>query len=60
MYVPSRIAFIHVTNLLYSQYPACIIPFGKASKELDPEKMETGDDVQPDCVFFPPFAGLIS
>ncbi|KAJ5731330.1 uncharacterized protein N7483_005838 [Penicillium malachiteum] len=28
-------------------YPACIIPFGKASKELDPETMETGDEVQP-------------
>ncbi|KAJ5128804.1 hypothetical protein N7448_002517 [Penicillium atrosanguineum] len=35
-----------IWNLL--DYPACIIPFGKASKELDPEKMETGDDVQPD------------
>ncbi|KAJ5681849.1 amidase [Penicillium maclennaniae] len=33
-------------NLL--DYPACIIPFGKASKELGPEKMQTGDDVQPD------------
>ncbi|CAI7663578.1 unnamed protein product [Penicillium glandicola] len=30
-------------------YPACIIPFGKASKELDPEPMTTGyDDSQPD------------
>ncbi|KAJ5362604.1 hypothetical protein N7541_003448 [Penicillium brevicompactum] len=29
-------------------YPACIIPFGKASKELDPEPMTTSDDVQPD------------
>ncbi|KAJ5659364.1 hypothetical protein N7507_005815 [Penicillium longicatenatum] len=28
-------------------YPACIIPFGKASKELDPEPMETDDKVQP-------------
>ncbi|KAJ5675544.1 hypothetical protein N7462_008441 [Penicillium macrosclerotiorum] len=35
-------------NLL--DYPACIIPFGKASKELDPEKFETGDDVQPDYI----------
>ncbi|CRL26866.1 Amidase [Penicillium camemberti] len=29
-------------------YPACIIPFGKASKELDPEPMTTSDDAQPD------------
>ncbi|CAI7661113.1 unnamed protein product [Penicillium bialowiezense] len=29
-------------------YPACVIPFGKASKELDPEPMATSDDVQPD------------
>ncbi|OOQ84839.1 general amidase-B [Penicillium brasilianum] len=29
-------------NLL--DYPACIIPFGKASKELDPEELKTGDD----------------
>ncbi|KAJ5977145.1 hypothetical protein N7501_000487 [Penicillium viridicatum] len=29
-------------------YPACIIPFGKASKELDPEPMTTSDDQQPD------------
>ncbi|KAG0153169.1 hypothetical protein PDIDSM_5019 [Penicillium digitatum] len=29
-------------------YPACIIPFGKVSKELDPEPMTTADDVQPD------------
>ncbi|KAJ5503403.1 Amidase [Penicillium fimorum] len=29
-------------------YPACIIPFGKASKELDPEPMTTGGDTQPD------------
>ncbi|KAJ5920425.1 hypothetical protein N7516_011283 [Penicillium verrucosum] len=28
-------------------YPACIIPFGKASKELDPEPMTTSDDAQP-------------
>ncbi|KAJ5810238.1 general amidase-B [Penicillium pulvis] len=28
-------------------YPACIIPFGKASKELDPEPMKTDDKVQP-------------
>ncbi|CAL5873664.1 uncharacterized protein PFLUO_LOCUS7946 [Penicillium psychrofluorescens] len=33
-------------NLL--DYPACIIPFGKASKELDPEEIKTGDEVQPD------------
>ncbi|CAG8004237.1 unnamed protein product [Penicillium salamii] len=29
-------------------YPACIIPFGKASKQLDPNAMATLDDVQPD------------
>ncbi|OQE39114.1 hypothetical protein PENCOP_c007G08507 [Penicillium coprophilum] len=29
-------------------YPACIIPFGKASKELDPEPMTTFSDTQPD------------
>ncbi|KXG53696.1 Amidase [Penicillium griseofulvum] len=29
-------------------YPACIIPFGKASKELDPEVMTTADTTQPD------------
>ncbi|KAJ5964321.1 uncharacterized protein N7479_004197 [Penicillium vulpinum] len=29
-------------------YPACIIPYGKASKELDPEPMKTADDAQPD------------
>ncbi|PYI08821.1 general amidase gmdB [Aspergillus sclerotiicarbonarius CBS 121057] len=29
-------------------YPACIIPFDKASKEQDPEIMVTGDAVQPD------------
>ncbi|KAJ5448133.1 Amidase [Penicillium cf. griseofulvum] len=29
-------------------YPACIIPFGKASKELDPEAMTTLDATQPD------------
>ncbi|OQE87188.1 hypothetical protein PENNAL_c0020G11870 [Penicillium nalgiovense] len=29
-------------------YPACIIPFGKASKELDSEPMTTSDDTQPD------------
>ncbi|KAJ9491127.1 hypothetical protein VN97_g2103 [Penicillium thymicola] len=28
-------------------YPACIILFGKASKELDPEPMTTSDDAQP-------------
>ncbi|KAJ5788480.1 hypothetical protein N7457_003470 [Penicillium paradoxum] len=33
-------------NLL--DYPACVIPFGKASKELDPDPMTTGDAVQPD------------
>ncbi|RAL06112.1 amidase [Aspergillus ibericus CBS 121593] len=35
-----------IWNLL--DYPACIIPFGKVSKEQDPEIMITGDDVQPD------------
>ncbi|KAJ5778152.1 hypothetical protein N7520_001398 [Penicillium odoratum] len=32
-------------NLL--DYPACVIPFGKASKKLDSETMETNDQVQP-------------
>ncbi|KAJ5949118.1 hypothetical protein N7454_000702 [Penicillium verhagenii] len=32
-------------NLL--DYPACVIPFGKASQELDPDSMQTGDEVQP-------------
>ncbi|KAJ6125187.1 hypothetical protein N7471_012504 [Penicillium samsonianum] len=31
-------------------YPACIIPFGKASKKLDPEPMTTSDDSQPDYI----------
>ncbi|CAI7563983.1 unnamed protein product [Penicillium pancosmium] len=31
-------------------YPACIIPFGKASKELDPTEMKTADSVQPDYI----------
>ncbi|KAJ5733144.1 Amidase, partial [Penicillium manginii] len=31
-------------------YPACMIPFGKASKELDPIEMKTGDSVQPDYI----------
>ncbi|KAJ5308928.1 hypothetical protein PENANT_c013G06980 [Penicillium antarcticum] len=35
-------------NLL--DYPACIIPYGKASKELDPEPMNTSDDVQPNYI----------
>ncbi|OOF94627.1 hypothetical protein ASPCADRAFT_397432 [Aspergillus carbonarius ITEM 5010] len=35
-----------IWNLL--DYPACIIPFDKASKELDPDIMMTGDPVQPD------------
>ncbi|PYI10917.1 fatty-acid amide hydrolase [Aspergillus sclerotiicarbonarius CBS 121057] len=34
-----------VWNLL--DYPACIIPYGKASKELDPEPMSVTDGVQP-------------
>ncbi|KAG5923635.1 hypothetical protein E4U53_003535 [Claviceps sorghi] len=33
-------------NLL--DYPACVIPYGKASKALDPEPMFMKDDVQPD------------
>ncbi|KAE8353197.1 amidase signature domain-containing protein [Aspergillus coremiiformis] len=32
-------------NLL--DYPACIIPYGKASKEFDPEPMKLADGVQP-------------
>jgi hypothetical protein len=28
-----------------------MIPFGKASKELDPIEMKTGDSVQPDCEY---------
>ncbi|OJJ50111.1 hypothetical protein ASPZODRAFT_89951 [Penicilliopsis zonata CBS 506.65] len=32
-------------NLL--NYPACIIPFGRASKELDPEPFAVSDGVQP-------------
>ncbi|CAG8909426.1 unnamed protein product [Penicillium egyptiacum] len=35
-----------IWNML--DYPVCIIPFGKASKELDPEPMTTGDNAQPD------------
>ncbi|KAG6005574.1 hypothetical protein E4U21_007833 [Claviceps maximensis] len=35
-----------VWNLL--DYPACVIPYGKASKALDPEPMLTKDNVQPD------------
>ncbi|RHZ65805.1 general amidase GmdB [Aspergillus thermomutatus] len=34
-----------VWNLL--DYPACIIPYGKSSKELDPEPMDVTDGVQP-------------
>ncbi|KAL4972618.1 amidase signature domain-containing protein [Aspergillus desertorum] len=34
-----------VWNLL--DYPACIIPYGKASRELDPEVMVIDDGVQP-------------
>ncbi|KAJ5280799.1 general amidase-B [Penicillium angulare] len=37
-----------IWNLL--DYPACVIPFEKSSKELDPEEMKTGDDVQPDYI----------
>ncbi|GAB0136879.1 hypothetical protein EsDP_00005166 [Epichloe bromicola] len=32
-------------NLL--DYPACVIPYGRASKALDPEPMSVKDDVQP-------------
>ncbi|KAF7715773.1 Uncharacterized protein PECH_006218 [Penicillium ucsense] len=35
-----------IWNLL--DYPACIIPYGKVSRELDGEEMMTGDNVQPD------------
>lgn len=35
------------------QYPACIIPYGKASKELDPEPMAITDGVQPSCELRP-------
>ncbi|GAQ47366.1 hypothetical protein AtubIFM55763_008768 [Aspergillus tubingensis] len=34
-----------VWNLL--DYPACIIPYGQASKELDPEPMPINDGMQP-------------
>ncbi|KAK1147548.1 hypothetical protein N8T08_000890 [Aspergillus melleus] len=34
-----------VWNLL--DYPACIIPYGNSSRELDPEEMIVGDEVQP-------------
>ncbi|EED14245.1 general amidase GmdB [Talaromyces stipitatus ATCC 10500] len=34
-----------VWNVL--DYPACIIPYGEASKELDPEPMTINDGVQP-------------
>ncbi|KAL3457549.1 amidase signature domain-containing protein [Aspergillus heterothallicus] len=34
-----------IWNLL--DYPACIIPYGKASKELDPEPLVLADGVQP-------------
>ncbi|KAA8650657.1 hypothetical protein EYZ11_002805 [Aspergillus tanneri] len=34
-----------IWNLL--DYPACIIPYGRASKELDPEPMLVTDGVQP-------------
>ncbi|KAL3447800.1 amidase signature domain-containing protein [Aspergillus insuetus] len=34
-----------IWNLL--DYPACIIPYGKAAKELDPESMILADGVQP-------------
>ncbi|KAJ5824141.1 Amidase [Penicillium robsamsonii] len=39
-------AYTVIWNVL--DYPACIIPFGKASKELDPEPMTTGANTQPD------------
>ncbi|KAG5980476.1 hypothetical protein E4U55_003989 [Claviceps digitariae] len=39
-------------NLL--DYPACVIPYGRASKALDPEPMSMKDDVQPDCKFEKP------
>lgn len=31
------------------QYPACIIPYGKSSKEHDSEPMAITDGVQPSC-----------
>ncbi|PYH89678.1 general amidase GmdB [Aspergillus ellipticus CBS 707.79] len=37
-----------VWNLL--DYPACIIPYGKASKDLDPEPMDVKDDMQPSYI----------
>ncbi|KAJ5543310.1 hypothetical protein N7535_005738 [Penicillium sp. DV-2018c] len=37
-----------IWNLL--DYPACIIPFGKASKELDPEPVAAGNDVLPSYI----------
>ncbi|KAJ5996301.1 hypothetical protein N7499_007384 [Penicillium canescens] len=37
-----------IWNLL--DYPACIIPYGKASKDLDSEPMNTSDDVQPNYI----------
>lgn len=36
---------------LSRQYPACIIPYGNASKELDPDAMVVEDNVQPSCKF---------
>lgn len=33
------------------QYPACIIPYGKASKQLDPAPMVIDDGVQPSCEY---------
>ncbi|KAI3107295.1 hypothetical protein CBS147333_6364 [Penicillium roqueforti] len=39
-------AYTVIWNVL--DYPACIIPFGKASKELDPDPMTTSNDAQPD------------
>ncbi|KAJ5142820.1 uncharacterized protein N7515_001607 [Penicillium bovifimosum] len=35
-------------NLL--DYPACVIPFGKADKELDPEPVAAGNDMQPSYI----------
>lgn len=34
-----------------SQYPGCVIPFGRASKELDPDAVVYGVPFQPDCTY---------
>ncbi|KAI9927263.1 hypothetical protein MW887_003650 [Aspergillus wentii] len=38
-------SYTAIWNVL--DYPCCIIPYGKASKELDPEPMMVNDDQQP-------------